>query len=385
VTRPAATRAHSIAQLQVLARRRLPQMVLDFLEGGAEDEYTLRSNMAAFSARRLRPRVLVDVGTPDLSTELLGERFDLPLLLAPVGLTALAHPDGELAAARAALRAGTRLIASTAASYRVEEIAAAASSPPPWFQLYPWGDRRVIAQLLDRAAACHIRVLCVTVDVPVVGQRERDLANGFTVPLRLRPRHVVDVVRHPGWAVGLARRRRITFANLQGMDVVPTDRALALVDYAQRLNDPTTTWDTIDWIRGRWSGPLLIKGVAHPDDARRALDHGADGVVVSNHGGRQLDRVAATIDLLPDVVSAMGGDGVVLMDGGIRRGVDIAIALALGADAVLIGRPYLYGLAADGEEGVVQAIRLLGTELERVLALLGVPDVGALSDELFMR
>lgn len=359
-------------------------MVRDFIEGGAEDERTLGENTAAFHRQRLRPRVLVDVGTRDLSTSLLGEQLALPILLAPVGLTALAHPDGELAAARAAARAGTRLVASTAASYRIEEIAAAADGPAPWFQLYPWGDRGVIAELLDRAAASGVRVLCVTVDVPVVGQRERDLVNGFTVPPRPGLRQVADTARHPGWILGVARRRRMTFANLQGSALVPEDGALSLVAYANQLNDPRTSWDTIDWIRDRWRGPLLVKGVAHPEDVRIATEHGVEGVIVSNHGGRQLDRVAASIDLLPDAVRAMDGRGVVLVDGGIRRGSDVAIALALGADAVLIGRAYLYGLAAGGEDGALRALTLLRTELERVLALLGAPGVGALSPDLLL-
>ena len=379
--RRAARRARSIDELRHLARRRLPRIVYDFLDGGAEDETTLRSNVTSFRRHRFVPRVLRGVAERDTSVELFGQRLAVPILYAPIGLTALAHPGGEPAAARAAARGGTTLVASTAASYRIEETAAATSTPP-WFQLYPWGDRRVTGELLDRAAASGCRVLCVTVDVPVVGRRERDLRNGFTVPLRVRPRQLVDVLRHPSWFGRLATHRRITFANLLDIEVVPTQRALSLVAYANQLNDPTTDWETIDWIRSRWDGPLLLKGIAHPVDVRRAVEHGVDGVVVSNHGGRQLDRMAASIDLLPGAVAAARGRLTVLLDGGIRRGADVAVALALGADAVLVGRPYLYGLAVGGEDGALHALELLRTELDRVMALVGASCPDELTPDL---
>jgi isopentenyl diphosphate isomerase/L-lactate dehydrogenase-like FMN-dependent dehydrogenase len=308
----------------------------------------------------------------------------MPIGLGPAGLARVAHYEGEVAAARAAGEAGTVFTLSTGSSRTIEEVAQA-SSGPVWFQLYLWRDPEVIEALVRRAAAAKYRALVLTVDVPIIGQRERDLRNGFTLPPRLTARNAVDMVRRPRWLAGLVRGRPLTFANF--VDVPGRGRsAVELGKYVNvEMMNPGATWDTFRWLRGIWNGPLAIKGTLHPLDARRAVDLGADAVVVSNHGGRQLDGAVAALDALPAIADAVAGRAEVLFDSGVRRGTDVVKALALGAQAVLIGRPYVMGLGAGGAAGVASVLAALRSELDRALALVGCPDASQLSREFVTR
>jgi isopentenyl diphosphate isomerase/L-lactate dehydrogenase-like FMN-dependent dehydrogenase len=366
------------------ARRRLPRLVADFIEGGAEDEATVAANRAAFGHWELVPRVLVDVSKRRLTTSVLDHDLSLPVGLGPAGLARLAHVDGEVAAARAAGEAGTVYTLSTGSSRTIEEVAEAARGAV-WFQLYLWRDRDVIAGLVERARAAGYGALVLTVDVPVIGRRERDLRNGMTLPPRLTRANVVDMLRHPRWLAGLVRGSPLTFANF--VDV--PGRGRSAVELGQYVNvemmNPSATWEMFSWLRTIWPGPLAIKGVLHRDDAVKAVDLGANGVIVSNHGGRQLDGAVAALDALPAVAEAVNGRADVLLDGGIRRGTDVVKALALGAQAVLIGRPYVLGLGADGAAGVAAALEVLRNELDRALALVGCPDVGLMNRDFLVR
>ncbi len=376
--RHALANARNVADLRELARRRLPRAVFDYVDGGAEDEVAVEHNRAAFRRYAFLPRVLVDVGKIDLSTTVLGESIAMPVILAPCGLLRLVHPAGDIAAARAAHAAGTLHTLSTMASTSLEELAAQTAGPL-WYQVYVWRDRSLLRGFLDRARAAGYRALCLSVDSPVVGQRERDLRHGTGDPPRLSLRTALDACRHPRWLWGFLRGGRIGLPN-----VLPGVRASLseLGKIAMREYDPTVTWRELEWMAGQWNGPVAVKGILRADDARRAVDCGAKAIVVSNHGGRQLDHAAATLEALPAVVKAVGHRAEVLLDGGIRRGTDVVKALALGARACLIGRAYVYGLGAGGEAGVRRALQLLRAEIERALALLGCPTVRELDRSL---
>ena len=344
----------NLEEYESAARDRLPQMVFDYFAGGADDEITLADNRRAWQSWRLRPRVLVDVSQRDLSTTVLGTRVSLPVLTAPCAFNALAHPEGECAVARAVTAAGTIQIVSTAATYSLEEVAEAAPDGLRWFQLYCYRDRDVTRSLVERAAAAGYRAICLTVDAPFVGRRERDLRNRFGLPEGLR------------W-------KNLEPAGFDRMDI--PDRGSALVQYIADIWDAGLDWQAVEWLRSISPLPLVIKGILTAEDARRAVDCGASGIVVSNHGGRQLDGTLATGDALPEVVDAAGGRAEILVDGGIRRGSDVLKALALGAKAVLIGRPYLWGLAIAGQAGVTHVLDLLRAEIDLDLALSGRPAV----------
>lgn len=365
-------RAASIEDLRRLARQRLPRAAFDFIDGGAGDERSLRENRQAFDAWHLMPRVGVDVSPPrSLATRIVGVEASMPLILAPIGLTGLFAPKGEIAAVRAAAAAGIPFCLSTNSVASIEEVAAGA--PPGadrWFQLYMLRDRDVMGAILDRALKAGYRTLCVTVDLPVQGRRERDLRNAFTVPLRPRPRTVFDFARRPRWLLGVLRSP-VRFGNFEAG--APSQAFTSVAKHVATLFDPSATWDDIARLRERWPGPVVVKGVLHPEDARRAVDTvGAAAVVVSNHGGRQLDHVPATVAALPGVVEAVGGRAEVIIDSGIRRGTDILKARALGATACMIGRAFVWGLAAGGgEAGVARALAILREELDNALALLG--------------
>ena len=337
----------NIAEYEPLARERVEPTAWDYISGGANDEISLTRNVAAFRRISLLPRVLVDVTTVDTSVRLLGHTLPTPILIAPTGFQTLAHPDGELATARAATAAGTVMVLSTMSAYTIEEISAAAAGIK-WFQLYCYRNRSVTQRLVERAEAAGHEAICVTVDVPRVGRRERDLRSRFELPDHAQPRNFVGLIEQEA-----------------------ADGELDFADYIASLVDPSLTWEIVEWLRSVTSLPIFLKGVHHPDDAQRAVDHGAEGIIVSNHGGRQLDGVPAAIDMLPGIAEAVDGKITVLLDGGIRRGTDVAKALAIGADAVLIGRPCLWGLAVDGEAGVKRVLDLLREELELAMALLG--------------
>ena len=347
-----------------LAREHLPQMVFDYYYGGAGDEQTVRENRLGWQQLRLRPRVLVDVGTRDLSTTVLGQRIAFPVLTAPCAFNALAHGDGELAVARAATAAGIVQVVSTAGTYSLEEVAAAAPGGARWFQLYCYRDREVTRALVERAARAGYRALCLTVDAPLVGRRERDARNRFGLP--------------PG----------MTWKNLEGFGLDRMERrdeGSALVQYISEIWDASLTWEAIDWLRGLSPLPLVIKGILTAEDARRAADHGAAAIVVSNHGGRQLDGTVSSSQALAEVAEAVGDRLEILVDGGIRRGSDILKALALGARAVLIGRPYLWALAVGGQAAVEHLLALLKDELDLDMALAGRPTIASIDRSLVCR
>jgi L-lactate dehydrogenase (cytochrome) len=367
----------TIEDLRRAARRRMPRAVFDYIDGGAEDEVTMRRNREGFSELELVPRMLRDVETINLTTEVLGVRSRLPLALSPTGFTRMMHAGGELAVARAAARAGIPYTLSTMGTTSMEDVATA-SDGPLWFQLYVWRDRGLSRELIDRAKAAGYRALLLTVDTAVPGARERDLRNGLTIPPQLRLATVLDGARHPTWWWGLLRGDPVTFANVSHVAAEPT----GVMAFVARQFDPTVTWDDIAWMVEAWDGPFAVKGVLSADDARRAAALGVQGVVVSNHGGRQLDHSRATISALTEVVDAVGNDLEVLVDSGFRRGSDVAKALAVGARAVMIGRPYLYGLGAAGEAGVDRAITVLAGELGRTMQLLGASSLAELDRSL---
>jgi isopentenyl diphosphate isomerase/L-lactate dehydrogenase-like FMN-dependent dehydrogenase len=354
-----------------MARARLPKAVFDFIDGGSEDERTRHYNSRDFDHWQLMPRVGIDVSTRSKSTTILGRSTRLPLMISPTGLAGFFWRDGEIAAATAAARHDIPFCLSTNSIASIEQVAEAAPDGERWFQLYFLRDRDWMKGLLRRAADANYRVLCLTVDLPVSGRRERDLRNGFTIPLQPRLSNALDLVRRPAWLIDTARSKP-TFGNFN-MDT--TTGFTAIAQHVASLFDPSATWDDIAEIRDLWRGPLAIKGVLHPEDATKAVDIGADAVIVSNHGGRQLDHAPSAIAALPDVVQAVGTRTEVILDGGVKRGTDILKALALGANACSIGRSFLWGLSAGGEAGVSRAIELLEGELDRAMALLGTPMV----------
>lgn len=368
--------AVTIDDLRELARRRLPRMVFDFVDGGAEDELTLLRNRQAFSELTFRPRVLVDVSERPQHVTVLGQRLETPVLLGPTGLMRMVHHDGERAAALAAAEVGTVSVTSSGSSVSLEDVAAAVPSPQ-WFQLYPWGDRSTIEYLIGRAKQAGFAVMVVTVDVPVLGARERDLRNGLTVPPKVGFRNGWDVLSHPRWLAGLATHPKVSFANFEGITETSGGTS-GLAAHTFSLLNPGHAWADLEWMVGAWGGPVALKGVMTAADARRAVDAGCQAVVVSNHGGRQADSLTASLHALEEVVAEVGEVVEVLLDGGVRRGSDVVKALALGARACLVGRPWVYGLAAGGTSGVVRALRILWTEIDRTMALIGRPGVQSL-------
>jgi isopentenyl diphosphate isomerase/L-lactate dehydrogenase-like FMN-dependent dehydrogenase len=367
----AVKRAVNIADLRRLAEKRAPKVVFDYLDGGAEDEVTLRANVTAFTNSTFRPRHAVDVSRVDLRTKVLGSELSFPAILAPVGYSRLMHHEGEVAASAAAGEAGTIYTLSTISGYPLEEVKAA-SSGPAWYQLYLLGGRRSAEASIERARKAGFSALVMTVDTAVSGMRERDFSNGmkellgpssfakipFLSQLIARPRWLADFLMDGG----LPKLPNI---------VIPGKGPMPLLDVTSALANSAITWQDFQWIREAWRGPIVVKGILTGDDALLAIDHGAQAVVVSNHGGRQLDYASASLDALPEVVKAVGNQAEVLMDGGVRRGSDIVKALCLGARAVLIGRAYAYGLAAAGKAGVARSLQILKAGTERTMKLLG--------------
>lgn len=375
-----AARAGTISELRDAARRRVPRVVFDYVDGAAGDEVTAAANVAALRAIELHPRMLAGVAEVDTATSVLGQPVTLPLLGAPMGLTGLLHPAGEVALARALCGAGSISVLAAMASCPIEEVAAAAGGPV-WFQMYIWRDRGLVQEMLQRAWAAGLPVLVLTVDVPCSGNRDRDRRNGFSVPPRVTARALAGGLAHPGWSYRFARQPRISWGNLPGDGGAAADQARGAASLSAQTNrqfDPAATWDDVRWFRDRWDGRLVVKGVLRAEDACRAVQLGADGIAVSNHGGRQLDSAPAAIRALPAVADAVGADAEVYVDGGIRRGADIVKALALGARACLAGRPLAYGLGAAGEAGARRAVEILRAELRTVLALAGCPSVRAI-------
>lgn len=368
----------NIEDLRRMAQRRLPRTVFDYLDGGAEDEVTLRENPRAFNDILFRPRMAVAFGECDLRVRVAGLDLAFPAIFAPVGYTRLMHPEGELAGARAAGEIGTAYTLSTISGHKLEDVKAATKGPA-WYQLYLFGGRGPAEAGIERARKAGYSALAVTVDTAVAGMRERDHHNGMKQllgsSLFAKIPFLPGILAHPGWLFGfLADGGVPPLHNI----VVAGKGAMQLKDVVATLADAAVTWNDLKWIRNIWNGPILVKGILTGDDARRAVDEGAAGVVVSNHGGRQLDSVYPAIRALPEVVAAVNGRAEVLMDGGVRRGSDIVKAICLGARAVLIGRAYAYGLAAAGYPGIMRALEILRADVERTLRLLGCPSISAL-------
>ncbi|NLD68928.1 MAG: alpha-hydroxy-acid oxidizing protein [Limnobacter sp.] len=369
----AAIAALSIGDLRRLARRRLPRSVFEFIDGGAEDELTLADNRAAFERRRIVPRVLVDVSKPDLHTDILGRTASAPFVIAPMGSCVLAWPQADLALARAAAACGIPYTLSTMATTSLERMAELVQGRL-WFQLYVLRDQRLTDQLVDRAREADYEALVVTVDLPAGGKRERDLRNGISIPLRMSARQLVDVLAHPGWTLRMIRGGLPRFENVRGMLGDESAGLTIAARVGQNLN-AAYGWDDLARLRERWPRKLLVKGVEHPADAARLVGLGVDGIWVSNHGGRQLDGAIASADALPAIAEAVAGRVPLLIDSGVRRGVDALKALALGAQAVAIGRAALFGAAVAGESGVRRALQILTDELALSMKLAGVPAV----------
>lgn len=366
-------RSATIDDLRRIAKRRLPSGVFDYIDGGAEDETTMAANTAAFRQRTFTPRVLRDVSNVEISSSLLGRELAYPLVLAPTGFTRIAHPDGELAVARAAKRAGLPYALSTLGTRSIEEVAAVGSDRL-WFQVYTWRDRDLVADMVRRAADSGFEALCLTVDTAVLGRRERDVRRGFTLPPKVGPSTILDGALHPGWAWGFLTSEPIVFANVAGNAAVGDGSdAISLAEYVGEQFDPGLSWDDVDWLREQWGGPIVVKGIQSVEDARIAAEREVDAIAISNHGGRQLDSAPATLDLLAPIADAVGGAIEIICDGGVRRGSDIVKAVALGANAVMTGRPYLYGLGAAGEAGVDQVLSNFASEMRRTMALIGCP------------
>jgi L-lactate dehydrogenase (cytochrome) len=351
--------------------------VFDYIDGGAEDELSLRRNVAAFRQVEFCPRVLNDVGKVDPSTTLLGRRLPLPLILAPTGFTRIASPGGELDVARAAARAEIPYTLSTLATRSIEEVAAV-SDGPKWFQVYVWKDRGLVREMLTRAAVAGFEAIMLTVDTAVLGRRERDVRRGFTLPPKIGATTILDGLVHPRWTWGFVTAEPIRFANLVGSGAPDGAQVADLADYMNSQFDPSLSWSDLDWFRSAWAGPIVLKGVQGLDDARRAADAGIEAVALSNHGGRQLDGAPPILELVAPVAEAVGDRVEIICDGGIRRGSDIVKAVALGARACSVGRAYLYGLGAAGEQGVDHVIQLLDSGVRRTMALTGCRSIGDL-------
>jgi L-lactate dehydrogenase (cytochrome) len=375
------SRAASVADLRRIARRRLPGGVFDYIDGGAEDELSLRRNVAAFRRAELVPRVLRDVSGIDLSATLLGRRLPMPLVVAPTGFTRIASPGGELDVSRAAARAGLPYTLSTMATRSIEEVAAV-SRGPKWLQVYVWRDRGLVKELLSRAAQAGYEAIAITVDTAVLGRRERDVRRGFTMPPQLGLGTLLDGLLHPSWTWAFARAEPITFSNVSGSSAPADGRAVNLAEYTNSQFDPALSWRDLDWFRAEWGGPIVLKGIQSVADARLAADAGVEAIALSNHGGRQLDGSPAILELVPPVADAVGDRVEIICDGGVRRGSDIVKAVALGARACMAGRAFLYGLSAGGERGVDKVVALLEADMRRTMALTGYRQVSDLGPEL---
>jgi len=374
--------AYNIDDLREIARRRVPKGMFEFVDRGAEDEVALRNNRTAFERIRLQPRTLVDVSRRSQEITLFGNPQQMPIAIAPTGSAGLMWHDGEIALARAAAAAGIPFTLATGSMTAMEKIAVQAGGRL-WFQLYMWPDRSLSHKLVERASAAGYEALVVTVDGAVPGNREYNLRNGFTIPFTFTRRNVTDVLMHPEWLLGVLARYVFT-TGMPRYENYPSEfkhRITAQPMGKGMLLNDSLNWDDLRVLRGMWPRTLIVKGILHPQDAVHAADCGADGVVVSNHGGRNLDSSMAPIEVLPEVVDAVGKRITVMVDSGFRRGSDVVKALALGAQAVLIGRPTLYGTAAGGEAGAARAIAIFREEIDRVLALLGCPGIAALNRE----
>lgn len=370
----------TIAELKERARRRVPKMFFDYADSGAWTEGTYRANEEDFAKIRLRQRVLVDMTNRSLASTMIGEKVTMPVALAPTGLTGMQHPDGEMLAAQAAEEFGVPFTLSTMSICSIEDVASV-TKRPFWFQLYVMRDRDFVMNLIDRAKAARCSALMLTADLQILGQRHKDLRNGLSTPPKFTPSHVWQVATRPRWALGMLGTKRRTFRNIAGHAKGVSDLS-SLAAWTAEQFDPQLSWKDVEWIKQRWGGKLIIKGILDVEDARMAAETGADAIVVSNHGGRQLDGAPSSICVLPEIVEAVGDRIEVHFDGGIRSGQDVLKALCLGAKGTYIGRPFLYGLGAGGKEGVLRALEIIRKELDVTLALCGKRDIADVGPEL---
>ena len=362
--------AMTVEDLRKIARRRLPRGVFDYIDGGADDERSLANNAAGFERLEFRPNVLRDVSELDTHTTLLGKRISMPLVLAPTGYTRLTHSQGELSAARSAERFDVPYSLSTMSTRSIEEVAAV-SRGTKWFQVYTWKDRGLVKELVERAAAAGYEALWLTVDTAVLGRRERDVRRGLIIPPEIGPAMIIDGILHPAWTLDFITHEPLVFANVVDHAEKGVTDAMPMAQHVMQNFDQRLSWSDVEWLQSIWSGPIVLKGIQTVEDAVRAVDAGVQGIGLSNHGGRQLDDAPSPIELVEPVAQAVQGRAAIICDGGVRRGSDIVKAIALGADACSIGRPYLYGAAAAGERGVDHVLQFFREGLERTMALTG--------------
>ncbi len=378
-------RCHNIHDLRRAARRRMPGPVFHYMDGAADDELNLKRSCSSFDDYELLPRYLRDVSEIDPSTTVLGEAIDIPVLCSPTGMSRLFHHDGELAVARAAARAKTIYALSTVGTYSIEDVAAACAGPK-WFQVYVFRDRTLVSEFVERCKAADYHAMCLTIDLVVQGNRERDLRSGMTIPPKFSPAGWFDFALHPLWSLSYVSSPPFSLANVEHRVSGGSDNDVTtLADYIASQFDRTVTWDDAALLAEEWDGPFVVKGVLTVHDAIRAVEIGANAIMVSTHGGRQLDHTPAPIDVLPDIVAAVGDKAEIILDGGIRRGTDVLKALALGARAVSIGRSYLFGLGAGGEAGVARALGLLKEEIVRDMGILGCRTIEEVTSEYVRR
>jgi L-lactate dehydrogenase (cytochrome) len=363
------TQILEIRDLKALARRRVPKLFFDYADSGAWTEGTYRANEEDFAGIKLRQRVLVDMSDRSLETTMIGQKVSMPVALAPTGLTGMQHADGEMLAAQAAEAFGVPFTLSTMSICSIEDVASV-TTKPFWFQLYVMREREFVLNLIDRAKAAKCSALVLTLDLQILGQRHKDLRNGLSAPPRLTPKHLWMMARRPGWCMKMLGTNRHTFRNILGHAKSVTDLS-SLQAWTNEQFDPQLSWKDVEWIKERWGGPLILKGILDPEDAKMAAKTGADAIIVSNHGGRQLDGAHSSISMLPRIVDAVGDQIEVHLDGGIRSGQDVLKAIALGAKGTYIGRPFLYGLGALGKEGVTLALDIIRKEMDTTMALCG--------------
>ncbi|KQS72460.1 alpha-hydroxy-acid oxidizing enzyme [Rhizobium sp. Leaf371] len=362
-----------ISDLKALAKRRVPKMFFDYADSGAWTEGTYRANETDYQKIKLRQRVLVDMTNRSLATTMIGQKVSMPVALSPTGLTGMQHADGEMLAAQAAEEFGVPFTLSTMSICSIEDVASV-TTKPFWFQLYVMKDRDFVRNLIDRAKAAKCSALVLTLDLQILGQRHKDLRNGLSAPPKFTPKHIWQMATRPGWCLKMLKTQRRGFGNIVGHAKNVSDLS-SLSAWTAEQFDPKLSWDDVAWIKQLWGGPLILKGILDPEDARMAAKTGADAIIVSNHGGRQLDGAASSIAMLPRIVDAVGGDIEIHIDGGIRSGQDILKAVALGAQGTYIGRPFLYGLGAGGKTGVLLALEILRKELDITMALCGKRDI----------
>ena len=376
------SKAADVGDLRTLAKKRMPAGCFDYIDGAAQDEVTAANNVSSYKNYYFRPRVLRDVAAINTTTTLLGGQIPFPVMIAPTGFDRIAHSQGELAVARAAKRAGIPYSLSTMGTRSIEEVAEV-NDGRKWFQVYVWRDKPLLKEMLERAAASGYEGIMITVDTAVLGRRERDVRRGFSLPPKVGLETIIDGIRHPRWTSDFLRAEPIQFANVKGSSAVGDGSTpVTLADYINSQFDPALSWSDIEWFRNNWSGMIMIKGVQTVEDAEIAADMKLDGVILSNHGGRQLDYAPAPIDLVAPVADAVGDRTSIICDGGVRRGSDIVKAVAMGADACMIGRAYFYALGAAGERGVDWVLEFLRAGVEHTMALSGVGSIDDLDRDL---